>query len=146
MAADAAPVVSQAVPFFAVSDMAASLRYYVEGLGFETRNRWVVDGAVRWCRLELGGAALMLQELAAEGHDGWSPEGKVGEGVTIYFICDDALAFYRQVKARGIDARRPFVGNGYWVVGLVDPDGYRLDFESPTDAPEDCEYAEEESA
>jgi hypothetical protein len=28
------------------------------------------------------------------------------------------------------------VGNGLWVVSLTDPDGYRLDFESPTDAPE----------
>jgi lactoylglutathione lyase len=27
-----------------------------------------------------------------------------------------------------------------WVVVLKDPDGYTLDFESPTDAAEDSEY------
>jgi hypothetical protein len=27
-----------------------------------------------------------------------------------------------------------------WVVVFTDPDGYKLDFESPTDAPEETEY------
>jgi hypothetical protein len=27
-----------------------------------------------------------------------------------------------------------------WVVILTDPDGYKLDFESPTDAPEESIY------
>ena len=31
---------------------------------------------------------------------------------------------------------RATVGNGLWVTTLMDPDGYRLDFESPTDEPE----------
>jgi lactoylglutathione lyase len=35
------------------------------------------------------------------------------------------------------------LGNGAWeVVGLIDPDGYRLDFESPTDVAEDTQYKE----
>jgi hypothetical protein len=29
-----------------------------------------------------------------------------------------------------------------WVVGFADPDGYRLDFESPTDVPEETKYSE----
>jgi lactoylglutathione lyase len=32
------------------------------------------------------------------------------------------------------------VGNRLWVVSLTDPSGYRLDFESPTDAPEESEH------
>ena len=140
MIPDRPPTVSQAVPFFHVSDMERSLGFYVDGLGFELRNTWEVDGRVRWCWLAHGGAALMLQQFATEGHDSWAPEGKVGEGVAIFFLCDDALAFYRQVKARGVEAKRPFVGNGCWVVGLVDPDGYKLDFESRTDAPEESVY------
>ena len=126
--------VRQAVPFFAVSSMDASLRYYVDGLGFTMKNRWIDDGKLRWCWLENGDAALMLQEYRRE------PAGKVGEGVTICFICQDALAFYREVTARGITAARPFVGNGMWVTSLRDPDGYRLDFESKTDAPEESVY------
>jgi hypothetical protein len=29
-----------------------------------------------------------------------------------------------------------------WVTILIDPDGYKLDFESPTDAPEESEFSE----
>ena len=79
--------VRQAVPFFRVSNIEASVHYYVDGLGFTIKTRWIDDGKLRWCWLELGGAALMLQELRTEGHDSWKPECKVGEGVSICFIC-----------------------------------------------------------
>ncbi len=138
----AEPNVQQAVPFFAVSDMAASLRFYVDGLGCELAHKWIDEGKLRWCWLQLGDAALMLQEFEREGHDSWVPEGKVGVGVAINFICHDALALYRAFIARGLEAQRPFVGNGMWVTSLTDPDGYQLHFESPTDLPEDTEYTE----
>ena len=38
----------------------------------------------------------------------------------------------------------PFVGNGMWVTSLSDPDGYRIDFESYTDAPEETEFQDSE--
>jgi lactoylglutathione lyase len=136
--------VKQAVPFFAVANMEESARYYVDGLGFEMTKRWVVDGKLRWCWLELGGAALMLQELRKEGHDSWEPQGKVGEGVTICFQCEDALAIYREVRSRGLEASKPFVGNGLWVTSLRDPDGYKLEFGSPTDVPEETVLGEPE--
>ena len=138
------PNVQQAVPFFAVSDIEASVRYYVDGLGFEMTMKWIDEGKLRWCWLRRGGAALMLQEFRKEGHNAWVPEGKVGEGVSIYFICADALAIYREVTARGIQASRPFVGNGMWVTSLSDPDGYRIEFESSTDVPEGTELSERE--
>ena len=136
--------VRQAVPFFAVANMADSIRFYVDGLGFEMTKQWVDDGKLRWCWLELGGAALMLQEFRKEGHHSWAPGGTVGQGVSIYFICADSLAIYRDVTARGIQAAKPFVGNGMWVTGLADPDGYKLYFESETDVPEETEYNEVE--
>lgn len=126
--------VRQAVPFFGVSDIQASLRYYIDGLGFTMKNQWIDEGKLRWCWLERGGGALMLQELRVEG--------RAGNGVTIYFICDDALALYREFKSRGVDVKTPFVGNGMWVTSTSDPDGYRLDFESPTDAAEESQYSE----
>jgi catechol 2,3-dioxygenase-like lactoylglutathione lyase family enzyme len=130
------PNVKRVVPFFAVSDMEVSLRFYVDGLGFVVTRQWIDEGKLRWCWLERGDAALMLQEFRTEGHDSWVPEGQVGEGVAICFICEDALAVYREVRSRGIQASRPFVGNAMWVTSLSDPDGYRLDFESYTDVPE----------
>jgi lactoylglutathione lyase len=134
--------VRQAVPFFAVSNIENSLRFYVDGLGFKMTNRWIDDGRLRWCWLELGKVALMLQEFRTKGHDSWVPQGKVGEGVTICFICNDALTIYRDTKSRGIEPSRPFVGNGMWVTSLKDPDGYRIDFESSTDTPEDTKFTE----
>jgi lactoylglutathione lyase len=67
--------------------------------------------------------------------------GESGLGVSICFICEDALAFYREVTLRGIHASKPFAGNGMWVTSLSDPDGYKIEFESITDVPEDTEYS-----
>lgn len=130
------------VPLLSVQDMEQSLRYYLDGLRFTMRNKWVVKGRVRWCWLERGGAALMLQEFAKQGHDSWIPQGKVGEGVSLYFICDDALALYAEITSRFIEASEPQVGNGMWVTTLSDPDGYRIHFESTTDIPEDTRLSE----
>src|SRR5579859_1200947 len=134
--------VKQAVPFFRVSNMKESLRYYIDGLGFEMTKKWIDDGKLRWCWLEIGEAALMLQEFRKEGHDSWNPSCKVGEGASIYFVCEDALAIYRDAATQGIKvSRNPFVGNRMWVVPFADPDGYRIYFESRTDVPEETEYS-----
>ncbi|HEV2176804.1 MAG TPA: VOC family protein [Terriglobia bacterium] len=134
--------VKQVVPFLCVSDMNRSIRYYLDGLGFEIKYRWDVDGKLRWCWLTLGGAALMLQEFPKAGHDSWVPACKVGEGVSLNFQCEDALAIYHEARPRGIEASEPQVGNGMWSTGLSDPDGYRLYFASPTDVPEDTKLSE----
>jgi len=136
------PNVQQAVPFFRVTDMEASLRFYVDGLGFEMKKSWTPEGKIRWCWLELGAAAIMLQTFLTEGPQRNVPETKLGLVVSINFVCNDALAIYRYVKSRGIDAKRPFVGNAMWVTQVTDPDGYELYFESPTDVPEETELSE----
>ncbi len=133
------PNVQQAVPFFMISNMEASLRFYVEGLGFTRTNQWIVDGKIRWCWLQLEGAAIMLQEYRPDAPFAGQ---KLGQGVAICFQCRDALALYRQFIARGLTPRTPFVGNAMWVTAICDPDGYNLDFESPTDAPEESTYTE----
>ena len=134
--------VQQAVPFFWVSNIEASLRFYVEGLGFGMKHKWIDEGALRWCWLEIGGAALMLQEFRAKGLGAAKNAGKLGNGVSLCFRCKNALAIYREVTARGIQAKEPFVGNHLWVVGMSDPDGYRIDFESPTDVAEETKFSE----
>jgi lactoylglutathione lyase len=136
--------VQQAVPFFGVSNMEASLRFYIDGLGFAMINKWTPDGAgkVRWCWLQLGNAAIMLQEYRKEGPNSWTAESKVGVGVSICFLCKDALALYKDFKSRNVEAKRPFVGNGMWVTSVQDPDGYKLEFESRTDIPEETVFSE----
>ncbi len=134
--------VSEVVPFFAVKDMGRSLAFYVDGLGFEMENKWTDEGVLRWCRLQIGDAGLMLQQFKTEGHDSRQFSDNKGEGVSLCFFCEDAVAFYREIKSREIDASEPFVGNALWVTSVIDPDGYKLDFESPTDLPEETKLSE----
>jgi lactoylglutathione lyase len=137
-----APNVRQAVPLFNVKDIEASLRFYVDGLGFTITRHWEPDGRIRWCWLELGQVAVMLQEYWKDGRPGGWPTGPLGEGVSICFMCADAITVYHDSRARGLEPARPFVGNNLWVTSFTDPDGYRLDFESPTDVPEDTVYSD----
>jgi catechol 2,3-dioxygenase-like lactoylglutathione lyase family enzyme len=132
--------VQQAVPFFMVSNIEASLRFYIDGLGFQRTNQWIVDDKIRWCWLQLGGAALMLQEYH---RDSPLSTATLGRGVSVCFQCKDALAIYHEARTRGLDPRTPFVGNGMWVTLIHDPDGYKLDFESPTTVPEETVYSDD---
>jgi catechol 2,3-dioxygenase-like lactoylglutathione lyase family enzyme len=135
--------VQQAVPFFWVKDIEESSRFYTDGLGFEMTKEWIHEDRLRWCWLERGGAAVMLQEFWRDGQHRNVPRETAGVGVSIYFICNDALAIYREISARGLSAKRPFVGNGMWVTQVSDPDGYELYFESPADVPEETEFSDE---
>ena len=134
--------IKQAVPFFGITDIEASLRFYVDGLGFAIEHRWEPGGRIRWCWLERDGVVLMLQEFWKDGRPGGAPSGTLGNGMSVCFMCEDAIAVYHEALARGLSPARPFVGNRLWVTSFVDPDGYRVDFESPTDAEEETVYAD----
>lgn len=95
----------QAVPFFGVTNMQSSLRFYVDELAFKMERWWIPDspedhpdGRICWCWLELGEAAIMLQEFSP----GRQPKETLGTGVNVCSQCHDALALYREFKSRGI--------------------------------------------
>ena len=134
------PNVQQAVPFFMVTDMPRSLRFYVDGLGFTLKNKWTPHSPdkIVWCWLELGGAALMLQEYSPAT----IPQDKRGVGASVWFQCRDSVALYHEFKSRGLAPKEPFVGNHLWDVAITDPDGYSLHFESPTDVPEETKLSD----
>lgn len=128
-----------AVPFFMVMDMHTSLKFYTEKLGFALINQWIPRDKIEWCWLQRDSVSLMLQEPRnKEKFDGVEK----GTGISICFQCKDALALYDEFKLKGIEMNEPFVGNNMWVVCVNDPDGYRLDFESATDVPEETKYSE----
>ena len=71
--------------------MESSLRFDVDGLGFTIKRHWIPDreedhpdGRIRWCWLELGHAAIMLQEIMPKA----LPEEKHGGGVSVSFMCE----------------------------------------------------------
>jgi lactoylglutathione lyase len=128
----------KAVPFFMVIDMKASLNFYVDGLGFEIKIDWRPNGEIEWCWLEREGVALMLQEYRPQ----YLPQESLGIGMSVCFMCNDALALYKEFLQRGLVPDEPYVGNRLWVVELKDPDGYRIAFESPTTVAEETKYNE----
>jgi catechol 2,3-dioxygenase-like lactoylglutathione lyase family enzyme len=128
--------VKEVVPFLHVSSMERSIRFYIDGLGFAFRHKWETEGKLRWCWLTLGGASLMLQEFAKA-----SPLN-AGSGITLNFTCEDAIALYHLYQSRGLNPSEPEVGNGLWVTEVVDPDGYKLFFNSSTDVAEDTKLSE----
>ena len=138
--------ITQVVPFLGVTNMESSLRFYLDGLGFSLEIKWEPEGRIRWCWLTRGGASIMLQEYVKEGHGGQRPEGVLGQGVSLSFQCEDALALYREFRSRNLDPSEPFVGNNMWVTSLHDPDGYRVEFESMTDAPEETTLSQFEAS
>lgn len=128
----------QAVPFFRVTNIDRSIEFYVDGLGFELKIDWKPQGRIAWCWLEREGVSLMLQEY----RDGFLPKEKLGIGVSICFICQDALKLYNEFHQKGLNPTEPFVGNKMWVTSISDPDGYKLDFESYTTVDEETKYSD----
>ncbi len=133
--------VKQAVPFLWVHDIERSIAFY-QTLGFQLINQWVNEGKLTWCWLQIGGAAIMLQEFSKKDHHEDMSVQKLGDGISICFICEDALEIYNEISSKDIDASEPFVGNNMWVTELKDPDDYDLCFESKTDAPEETKLSE----
>ncbi len=129
-----------AVPFFGVRDMEASLKFYMDKLGFKMTNKWTPLDKIEWCCLQRDDVSLMLQEWRDK--EKFDREGPKGRGVSICFQCSDAAALYHEFTLQGIEIREPFVGNNMWAIGCNDPDGYHLDFESPVDAPEGTKYSD----
>ena len=79
--------VKQVVPFFRISEALHPFLHARPRLPM--KHRWLVDEKLRWCWLELGGAALMLQTYVKDSRN--APVGKFGQGVALSFQCEDAV-------------------------------------------------------
>jgi uncharacterized glyoxalase superfamily protein PhnB len=124
---DRAASVLEVTPLLFVEDIDRSVDFYRDRLGFEVTERWESAGKLAWCRLDRGGAAVMLQQACAE--DG-SAEGR-GRGVTFYFLCDDADAMHAELCASGLRVDAPEVAfYGMKQLFVNDPDGYALCFQN----------------
>jgi len=117
-----------------VTDVEASLRFYVDRLGFTSPWRYQEDGRTYVAQVERQGCALILA-------DSW-PE-KIGKG--LIFISLNVEQPTRPAAAAALDALRVEleakgapVKEGSWGYRLLvvdDPDGNQLFFNYPSETP-----------
>ncbi len=120
-------------PIFNVSDVEASLRFYVDRLGFTSPWRYDVDGKLHVAQVDRQGCAIILART-------W-PE-RLGKGLLFISLnvepatreaataaLDDLRA---ELEARGVTVRE---GSwGYRLLVVDDLDGNQLLFNYPSDA------------
>ena len=110
--------------FVQVADVSRSRSFY-EALGFEFHREDPRDGSAY---ARMGSCELILHpdlDTTLAGKER-------GAGANMVFSVDDADAYYRELRAAGIETAqeveaRPW-GRGFW---LRDPDGYILEFIGP---------------
>ena len=119
-------------PVLHVRDVEASLRFYIDRLGFTSSWRYDEDGEARVAQVERQGCALILA-------DQW-PE-KVGKG--LMFVSMNVEPDTREAQIAALDALRAEfeakgvpVKEGSWGYRLLvvdDPDGNQIFFNYPNE-------------
>lgn len=121
---------------FTVNDLARSIRFYTEGLGFEVHERHESDGQLRFVQLKGGNAQIGLgQDDFAKGRDRVK-----GVGFRTWIATSqDLFGLAERAKAAGItlDHEPEELPWGGMAFGVTDPDGFKLTIltagEGPTD-------------
>jgi uncharacterized glyoxalase superfamily protein PhnB len=107
------------------NDLAKSLNFYVDALGFEVVDRSEADGVLRFAMLKAGNVTLGIgQDDFAKGRD-----RAKGVGARLWIQTDeDLVALASRAKAAGVklDADPAPLPWGPIAFGLVDPDGFLL--------------------
>ena len=119
-------------PVLHVKDVEASLRFYVDRLGFTSPWRYEEDGKAHVAQVDRQGCALILA-------DSW-PE-KIGKG--LMFISLNVEPHSREVAIAALDALRAELETrgvpvregswGYRLLVVDDPDGNQLFFNYPSE-------------
>ncbi len=115
-------------PEFFVPDVAASVRFYVEQLGFRP-HRVEPDFAV----LALGESIIMLADQRMYGAMGGAAAVERGAFVDIRFVVPDVDAVHRRCFERGVTIVHDIADRPYGLRDFIirDSDGFRLRFASP---------------
>jgi len=117
-------------PVLHVSDVDASLRYYVERLGFASPWRYEEEGKMHVAQVERQGCALILA-------DTWP--AKIGKGLTFISMNaepDEQVAALEALRSE-LETKGVAVKEGSWGYRLLvvdDPDGNQLFFNFPQES------------
>ena len=116
-------------PVLHVTDVEASLRFYVNGLGFTSPWRYEEDGKVHVAQVDRQGCALILADTWAE---------KIGKGLMFISLNVEPKAqvaaldaLRTELEAKGVPVKE---GSwGYRLLVVDDPDGNQLFFNYPNE-------------
>ena len=112
-------------PSLTVNDLARSLRFYTEGLGFTKGEEWKDGEKLTGVMLQSAKVMLMLgQDDFAKGRDRVK-----GVGIRLYIETDadiNQLAAQAQATGGTLDSGPAELGWGPIGFTLTDPDGYKL--------------------
>lgn len=127
--------VHSVTPLLEVFDMARSVAFYRDVLGFEVVQQWAPDGHLYWAMLRLGGATIMLNARHEEPLRPAAPDParEAGHADTELFLaCSDVDGVRAELLARGLPLDPPYTTHyGMRQLWLTDPDGFRLCFQQP---------------
>ncbi|AQQ43651.1 VOC family protein [Burkholderia cenocepacia] len=120
------------VPELICSDLAGSVRFYRDVLGFRIRFERPEDG---FAYLELGGAQLMLEQQSPESWLTGAMEPPFGRGINLQIEVDAVGPIHGRIVAAGVALfadprtswyRQDDIEHGQIEMLVQDPDGYLL--------------------
>jgi len=124
-AAPAGLAITDVSPGITVNDLAKSLAWYTDVVGFTVEERWMKDGVLAGVSLRAGKATFML------GQDDWKKGRDRQKGAGFRLYCEtsqdiDALA--KKIEARGgvLDQQPTDQPWGMRDIALTDPDGFKI--------------------
>lgn len=116
---------------FTVNDLAKSITFYADGLGFSVGEEYKDGDVVHGVMLDAGGHGLGIsQDDFAKGRD-----RKKGVGMRLYIETDqDIEAIAKQAKAAGITLNEGPGPLPWGPMGLTvtDPDGFKITIANPS--------------
>ncbi|HXT86671.1 MAG TPA: VOC family protein [Verrucomicrobiae bacterium] len=125
-------------PILHVSDVEASLHFYVERLGFTSPWRYDEEGKARIAQVDRQGCALILADTT---HNSCMKPEKIGKGLMFISLnvepqtCEAATAALDALRAE-LESKGVSVKDGSWGYRLLvvdDPDGNQLFFNYPAE-------------
>ena len=122
------------IPMLLCRDVQASIRFYVDRLGFEVIGRMDDAGRSGWASLRRGRAQIMLASPSSV------PEATRVDGrhtqCIHYFYPKDVVALHESLRTQGCEVSDLAVRfYGMKEFEMVDPDGHMLTFGQETDDP-----------
>ena len=114
---------------YTVNDLSASMRFYVDAVGFVVKSTWEKDGVLLGVMLVAGQSEIGLSQ------DNWA-KGKdrvKGQGFRLYAeTTQDLGKLADRIRAHGFAAEGPTKEHGgATTVSTADPDGFLITFHDP---------------